>query len=143
MSSIIPNSGCLTIILSAELDGNTSGHNRDCHIDLRERLAHQFALGELYSVQECRGSYKGIPERSIAITGSPVTVLAIGQHHGDLFHQESILVINDHGGGCLRYIDRPFSGDDDPIGHYTELEDSGAADAWTRVLATGHLFTFR
>lgn len=138
MSTIIPQAGNITVIISAELDWRDDERNMAAHAELMECTATRLKLGDLFSVQVCEGAYKGTPERSIAITGPVSRTLAIGQHHADMFRQESILAIDHYGHGRLHYLD----GDQESIGHYQPLKSTDAVDAWTRVLATGETFTF-
>lgn len=139
MSSIIPQAGNTTVIISAELDWRDDERNLAAHIDLRERLARQLEIGELYSVQVCEGAYKGSPERSIAITGPVSRTLAIARGEADNFSQESVLIVNPDGSGELRFTtDQHYMS----IGHYVKLDSTDGVEAWTRVLATGETFTF-
>lgn len=137
MSAIIPREGNLTAIISAELGWRDATRNGLDHIELRDRLARQLAIGELYSVLECEGAYKGTPERSIAITGPAGRTLAIARREAERFSQESVLVIDNEGYGELRFTNDWHCV---AIGTYSPLH--GAADAWTRILATGETFTF-
>lgn len=139
MSSIIPMESKATVILSAELDYRDACSNALDMIQLRDRLARQFAIDELDSVQACLGSYKGVPEKSIAITGEPGAVRAIARRECEYFKQESYLLIHPCGTGSLR-----FTGSDDRmvIGRYKAIRQVDDTEAWSRVVATGELFTF-
>lgn len=142
MSTIIPQAGNITVILSAELASVADAPNERRHDALRLRLARHLEDGQLYSVQVCEGAYKGTPERSIAITGPVSRTLAIGQACAEQFGQESILAIDHYGHGRLHYTD----GDQESIGQYQVISGispkMAAIDAWTRILATGETFTF-
>lgn len=138
MSTIIPTPGMLTVVMSAELDWRDDGRNALDHDLLRQRLADQLAIGELVSVMECRGAYKGSPERSFAFTGLPGRVRAIAHRQAERFDQESILVIDHHGQGKLYFgSDASHS----TIGEYQACRPN-TTEAWTEVLATGECFTF-
>lgn len=140
-SAIIPREGNLTAIISAELSWRDAGRNHLDHLELRDRLARQLAIGELHGMFECEGAYKGTPEKSIAITGPLETVKAIATREGERFGQESVLYVTNSGRGTLRYIGHGTGPIQlEAIGLYTPLR--GTADAWTRVIATGETFTF-
>lgn len=144
--SIIPATHNTTCVLSAELDWRDDGRNFEAHLELRARLARQLEIGELLAVYECRGSYKGSPERSFAITGQANRVRAIAKREAEKFNQESTLQIQPNGHGYLVYTAINHSLADDHIGQYqalgNRLDDIDDIDAWTVILATGETFTF-
>ncbi len=136
MTSIIPQAGNLTVILSAELATLGQEENAQRTEALRQRLARRFGNGQLFSVQACAGAYKGVGERSLAINAPVSQALAVGQLEGSEFGQESFLAIDHYGHGRLHYLD----GDQESIGHYQDCAP-GTREAWTTVIATGETFT--
>ena len=139
MSTIIPTADRLTIIMSAELDYMDAERNSLRTLDLRERLARQFEIGEVDSLAACAGAYKGTPEKSFAFIGQPGTVRAIARGIAEYFGQESVLLIDHTGRGELLYT---VDGQREHIGTLAHIDDVESVDAWTRVIATGETFTF-
>lgn len=138
MHTAIPANGRLTIIVSAEREYRSDDANHGYHCLLRKHVAKHVAHGELYSMHECEGAYKGTPERSIAFTGPVGITGAIGRRLGEAFMQESILAIAPSGKGELIFMDHQPG---IALGQLAPC-DADQCEAWTRILATDETFTF-
>lgn len=135
--SIIPAPGHTTVILSAERGEYGELDNASRYQSLLGVAAAEVVRGRALAVYQLQGCYKGETEPSVAITMLHNQGVKFGRHIGKLFEQESVLFVDSAGNGKLYFLD---TGDIENIGSYSPLH--GAADAWTRVLATGEEFTF-
>lgn len=139
-----PQTGNITIIISAELETLETLENAQRTIGLRRNLGTRLGNGQLDLVASCRGAYKGTPEKSFAFTAPYCTALHVGRELAEFFNQESFLSITADGRGELHHTagEDGQPGDQEHIGTYTVIHDRIAHDAWTEILATGETFTF-
>ncbi len=140
-STIIPAMGYVTFCISAQTDQLDSVESDIAHHALIERLTQLATDEDVAAIYKLRGQYKGIPERSVAITvRANATMFEILRSIGTTYCQESILAIGYRGTGALMFTD----GSDRivSIGHCTSIESTNGHEAWSEVVATGETFTF-
>lgn len=139
--SIVPSTGLRTFILSAQRGGHSPSGNSHRHNLLMQNLAREFARGHVFALHQCRGHYKGVRERSIAVL-APAGWIDKALFLARSYDQESVLVIDELSVGRLCYCTHRDAGQWDTLGEHKELSGAACDYDHTHVLGTGHRFTF-
>lgn len=130
-----------TYVLSAELARLSDGHNADRHHALIGLLAKLLADGQVDSIMQCRGAYKGTPEQSVLVHSGASQGLAEIVELAKAFGQESILAISPNDVGLQHYLDGRAESVE-VLGSVEFVTNTSGLDAWTQIIGTGETFTF-
>lgn len=129
-------------VLSAELAHLADDENNRRHDALRAQLARLLIHGQVDSIMNCRGAYKGTPELSVLVHSGASQGLAEIVELAKAFGQESILAISPNDVGLLHYLDGRAESVE-VLGSVEFVTSTSGLDAWTQIIGTGETFTIR